>query len=127
MHRTVRRRRGVHAHSRGAGRLCREAGGERLVALLERHAPTWLAQMPALLSDDAVVSLQRKVAGATRERMLREMGEALEALTAEQPLVLWLEDLHWSDVSTLELLNMLARRREPARLMVIGSYRPVDV
>ena len=33
----------------------------------------------------------------TRERMLREMGEALDALTAQAPLVLVLEDLHWSD------------------------------
>src|SRR5262249_44525385 len=42
-------------------------------------------------------------------------------------LVLWLEDLHWSDASTLELLSLLARRCEPARLLVIGTYRPVDV
>ena len=47
-------------------------------------------------------ALQRKVQGATRERMLREMAEALDAITAERPLVLWLEDLHWSDVSTLD-------------------------
>ena len=42
--------------------------------------------------------------------MLREMAEALFALTAEQGLVLVLEDLHWSDTSTLELLAYLARR-----------------
>src|SRR5262249_6066363 len=54
-------------------------------------------------------------------------GEAVEAITAERPLVLCLEDLHWSDTSTLELLSVLARRREPARLLVIGTYRPVDV
>ena len=38
-----------------------------------------------------------------------------------------LEDLHWSDYSTLDLVAYLARRRDPARLMVIGTYRPVDV
>ncbi len=54
-------------------------------------------------------------------------GDAIDALTAERPLVLWLEDLHWSDASTVELLALLARRREPARLLVIGTYRPVDV
>jgi len=51
------------------------------------------------------------------------MGEAIEAITAEHPLVLVLEDLHWSDASTVELLSLLARRREPARLLVIGIYR----
>ena len=48
--------------------------------------------------------MQRAVQGTTRERMLRELAEALEVLTAEQPLMLVLEDLHWSDASTVELL-----------------------
>ena len=71
--------------------------------------------------------LQRKTQGATRERMLRELAEAVEQLTAERPLVLWLEDLHWSDASTLDWLAFVARRRESARLLIIGTYRPVDV
>src|SRR6185503_6391197 len=60
-------------------------------------------------------------------RMLRELAEALEVITTERPLVLVLEDLHWSDVSTLDLLSMLARRQEAARLLIIGTYRPVEV
>ena len=59
--------------------------------------------------------------------MLRELAEALEVITAERPLVLILEDLHWSDVSTLDLLSMLARRQETARLLIVGTYRPVEV
>jgi predicted ATPase len=48
-------------------------------------------------------------------------------MTVEQPLVLVREDLHWNDRATLDLLAWLARRREPARLLVMGTYRPVDV
>ena len=59
--------------------------------------------------------------------MLRELAEALEALTRSIPLVLVLEDLHWSDVSTVNLLTYLAQRRDPARLLVLGTYRPADV
>jgi predicted ATPase len=109
------------------GELCREADGERLVGLLERHAPTWLAQMPALLAPAAHEALVRRTLGTTRERMLREIAEALEASTAEQPLALALEDLHWGDASTLDLLNFLARRRQRARLLVLCTYRPVEV
>jgi predicted ATPase len=109
------------------GRLCRGPDGKRLIGLLEKHAPTWLVQMPALLSDAKLRALQSKVQGATKDRMLREMAEAVEALTAEHLLVLVLEDLHWSDYSTLELLSALARRREAARLLVLGTYRPIDV
>jgi predicted ATPase len=59
--------------------------------------------------------------------MLREFAEALEILTIETPLVLILEDLQWSDYATLDLLSWLARRREPARLLLLGTYRPVEV
>jgi predicted ATPase len=76
----------------------------------------WLLQMPSLVSDSDRELLNRGVSGATRERMLREMGEALEALTAEMPLVLILEDLHWSDYSTLDLISYLARQRQPLTL-----------
>ena len=97
------------------------------MTLLHQHAPTWLVQMPALLDTAELEALQRRTHGATRERMLRELAEALEVITPERPLVLVLEDLHWSDVSTLDLLSMLARRHEPARLLILGTYRPVEV
>src|SRR6266545_783524 len=109
------------------GRLCGAPRSERLLALLYQRAPTWLVQMPWLLSPTDRSTLQRELLGATQERMLREMAEAFEVLTADTPLVLVLEDLHWSDYATLDLLALLARRREPARLMVLGTYRPVDI
>jgi DNA-binding winged helix-turn-helix (wHTH) protein/predicted ATPase len=109
------------------GRLGREAEGGRIVERLKRHAPTWLVQLPALLSDEELEAVQRRALGATRERMLRELTEGLDALSADAPLVLVLEDLHWSDSATIELLAMLARRREPSRLLVVGTYRPADV
>jgi predicted ATPase len=59
-------------------------------------------------------------------RMLRELTEALDAVTTEHPLVLVLEDLHWSDRATLEWLAYVARRPDPARLLILGTYRPVD-
>ncbi|MBV8362304.1 MAG: AAA family ATPase [Deltaproteobacteria bacterium] len=109
------------------GRLCREPGGGRLVELLDKHAPTWLVQMPALLVAAQWRELQGRVAGATRARMLGELVEVMEVISHERPLVLRLEDLHWSDYSTLEWLSLLARRQEAARLLVLGTYRPVEV
>jgi predicted ATPase len=55
------------------------------------------------------------------------MGEFIEALGAEMPLILTLVDLLWSDPSTVDLLSLLAARREPARLLVIGTFRPVEM
>jgi DNA-binding winged helix-turn-helix (wHTH) protein len=109
------------------GLLCRQPGGGQLIETLYRYAPTWLVQMPPLVSDTEFEALQRKVQGAARERMLRELAEAIEAFTADRLLILALEDLHWCDYSTLDLLGVLARRRELARLLIIGTYRPADV
>lgn len=105
-------------------RSCRGPRGEDLVRALDQHAPLWLAQMPALVGPSRLRVLQRRAAGATRERMLRELTDALEAVAAASPFVLWLEDLHWADVSTVDWLASFARRPERVRLLVIGTYRP---
>src|SRR4029434_5849976 len=87
----------------------------------------WLVQLPGLLPDTELERLQRQVEGANAARMLRELAEALEVLTAEEPLVVVLEDLQWSDRSTVEALAYVAQRRGPARLLVLGTYRPVEM
>jgi hypothetical protein len=81
------------------GRLCRGPGGQELVALLVQQAPIWLVQMPGLVRAADPETLRRRIGEAMRERMLREMAEALELLTTRQPLVLVLEDLPWSNPS----------------------------
>jgi tetratricopeptide (TPR) repeat protein len=111
----------------GLTRLSREPGGEPLLEILHRLAPTWLVQMPSLVSAEDRVRLQGQVQGATRDRMLREMAEALEVMSADGPLALFIEDLHWSDPSTLELIAAIARRSAPARLMIVGTYRPAEM
>jgi tetratricopeptide (TPR) repeat protein len=107
-------------------RMCRAAGGDDLIEFLARCAPTWLVQMPWLLSSGKLEGSQRAVLGATRDRMLREMVESVEILTTGKPMLLVLEDLHWADYSTLDLIARLAHRQEPARLLIVGTYRPGD-
>jgi DNA-binding winged helix-turn-helix (wHTH) protein/predicted ATPase len=108
------------------GQMGRTPDGPQLVALLRQQAPSWLLQLPALLPPVEYEALQRYAGGTTRERMLRELAEAMEALTAVRPCVLVLEDLHWSDTATIEWLAYVGRRRGPARLLVLGTYRPVE-
>jgi predicted ATPase/DNA-binding winged helix-turn-helix (wHTH) protein len=105
--------------------LCRGPETAQVLACLRRYAPNWLLQLPGLLPPDEHDELQRRIHGSPRARMLRELVNALEMLTAEQGLVLWLEDLHWADVSTLTLIDYLARWRQPARLLLIATMRPL--
>jgi DNA-binding winged helix-turn-helix (wHTH) protein len=108
-------------------RLCRAPGGDRAAAILRRRAPTWMAPLHGLQGTAGWELAPQEILGATPERMLRECAEAIEILTADAPLVLVLEDLHWSDYSTLDLVSALARRRDPARLLLLATYRPVEV
>lgn len=109
------------------GNLCRGPEGDSVVRILAAQAPTWFVQFPALVNRQQRETMQREIQGATRQRMLREISEALETITSERPLVLVLEDLHWVDPSTVDLISALARGRGTAKLMVIGTYRPVDM
>jgi DNA-binding winged helix-turn-helix (wHTH) protein len=109
------------------GRLMNGADGKTVQRTLARQAPTWLVQFPSLLTAEELESLQNAIFGATRERMLREICEALEALTASEPLILIVEDLHWADHSTLDLISAIARRRGTAKLMLLGTFRTVEV
>jgi predicted ATPase/DNA-binding winged helix-turn-helix (wHTH) protein len=109
------------------GQLCQGSQGESVVQILATHAPTWLAQFPVFINSKQREILQREIRDATHERMLREIGEALETISTEKPSLLVLEDLQWVDLCTVDLISALARRRAPSKLMLIGTYRPVDV
>lgn len=106
--------------------LLRKPEAAGLVERMQRCAPTWMAQFPWLMPTGAGEAVPVERPGATRERMLRELCAALELGSTEMPIVLILEDLHWSDPSTVALLSYLGQRRAPARLLVVGTYRPVD-
>ncbi|WP_374404583.1 AAA family ATPase [Niveibacterium sp.] len=51
----------------------------------------------------------------------------IRAITAEQPLVIFLDDLQFSDASSLNLIRWLASARELTRLLFIGAYRSNEV
>jgi len=99
------------------GRLARRSESAS-IEILRRRAPSWLAQLPAFA--DAV---RAKRSAPTREQLVEELADALEALATERPLVIVLEDLHWSDHATLGLLSALAQRSEAAMLLIVSTIR----
>jgi tetratricopeptide (TPR) repeat protein len=107
--------------------LARPPRVERLVKLMRRAAPMWLAQMPWLIDETEAVALRESLRGVRAERMPRELARLIVELTEQLTLILVLDDLHWSDPSTVDLITLLAQRSEPARLLVIGTYRPAEV
>src|SRR5437870_9637451 len=62
-----------------------------------------------------------------RWRLFQAVTGFLRAASTVQPLLLVLEDLHWADRGTLDLLVHLSRNLAGARLVVVGTYRDVEV
>jgi DNA-binding winged helix-turn-helix (wHTH) protein len=108
------------------GALCRGRSGDRVIDMFAKHAPAWLVQLPGFVPRERFHDLQRHAAGATPARLICELAEALEVLSVDVPVVLVLEDLQWSDPSMAALLAFLGSRRKPARLLIIGTYRPEE-
>lgn len=78
----------------------------------------------------AVFARKAALAGGSAphpNRILEEYAEVLLRLAAERPLLLVLDDLHWSDVSSAALLFHLGRRIHNGRILIVGTYRPEDV
>jgi DNA-binding winged helix-turn-helix (wHTH) protein/tetratricopeptide (TPR) repeat protein len=106
---------------------CAGPNGALLLKALRNRAPTWLAQMPAFLNAEDRTVFQNEIFGATRERMLREFCDLMEVVSEQNPWIIILEDLHWSDFATLDVLSRFARRGRKASILILASYRPIDV
>jgi predicted ATPase len=106
--------------------LCAAQDGEAACRILARMAPAWLARgwEP---EENAPSALRPPIRERpqVQERLLGDLCAALEELSANRPLILIFEDLEWADESTLNLISALARRRAPARLMVLATHRPL--
>jgi predicted ATPase len=99
------------------GQVCSSSCGDASSRILARMAPAWLAAL-GRASDSVSDS---RTASAPDGRTLSDLCVALEELTDETPLILAFEDLQWADGATLDLISALARRRAPARLMVLAT------
>jgi DNA-binding winged helix-turn-helix (wHTH) protein/tetratricopeptide (TPR) repeat protein len=109
----------------GLGDLCREYAD--LAAIMRATAPTWLLQLPWLITEAERAAFARELVGVSQERMMREFHELVARFTDRQPLLFVTEDLHWCDQATLRLMDHFARQRGPARLMWVGSFRLTQV
>ena len=66
-------------------------------------------------------------AGLTRQQMFGTVLGLLAELSAHGPVLLVLEDLHWADASTRDLLTFLLRMLHGERIAIIGTYRTDDL
>jgi len=98
-------------------------GGDQLTELIRQHAPSWQAHLLPTNNGTEAGTVARDHGHGP---MVRELIALLNAMTEEMPVVLALQDLHWSDPSTIDLVVALAQQRRLTRLLVIVTLRPAD-
>ncbi|MFF4652303.1 ATP-binding protein [Streptomyces sp. NPDC001380] len=102
-------------------RLHRELGGE-----LEQAADGREGSLARLLPDFGEAAPESSDEYG-RARLFEHTARLFERLAADRTLVLAVEDLHWSDRSTRELLAYLVRTLHSARVVVVATYRTDDL
>ncbi|RBQ18372.1 helix-turn-helix transcriptional regulator [Spongiactinospora rosea] len=70
---------------------------------------------------------EEPVGGLTQQRLFGQVLALLSDLSAEQPVLFLLEDLHWADRSTRDLLVFLTRMLQSERVCLAGTYRTDDI
>jgi len=96
--------------------------------VMKQCAPGWYVQVaPVSEEDSSAARMLADTRSGSAERLMREMGVLLHELSRSRPVVLFLDDVHWADVSTIDLLGYLAPKIAQLRVLLLVTYRPTDL
>lgn len=115
-----------------------EKSGSRwseLRELASELAPAWIGAIPvagSIISASMTTALELKKSGtataaASEEALFFQYTEMFFAVAAKQPVILFIDDLHWADSASVSLLNHIARQIKDKPVLIIGTFRPADV
>jgi predicted ATPase/tRNA A-37 threonylcarbamoyl transferase component Bud32/type II secretory pathway predicted ATPase ExeA len=108
--------------------LLHPQSGLSFSSLMKAVAPTWYALVNTDSGESSSNGETREAAPATsQERMKREFGALAQELSRTQPLIIFIDDIHWADISTIDILNYLAGRFTDMRVLILATFRPSDM
>lgn len=90
-------------------------------SLAVTNDPAWLQQLASLTTPNQPKQDQ---GGIDQSALFEMYTRVLQRIAQQHPLILVVEDLHWTDSGSLSLLFHLGRRLAGQRIWVIGTYRP---
>jgi predicted ATPase len=102
--------------------------GAAVARVMKVVAPTWYAQVvPLAAEDSSFARVLEQAKAVSQERLKRELGAFLQEVSRLRPLLLFLDDLHWADASTVDLLAYVGSKCAALRLLTVLTYRPTDL
>jgi predicted ATPase len=103
-------------------------GGAAAAQAMKLLAPSWYVQLAPLGGEDrSLTGVMAEAREASQERRKRELGVFLHEVSRQRPVVVFLDDMHWADPSSVDLLAYLCSRCAGWRLLVVVTYRPSDL
>jgi serine/threonine protein kinase len=107
--------------------LLHSSSGDSASRIMRTLAPSWFLELaPAQRQDSSMIRLADSKA-TSQERLKREFVAFLQELCRHRPLLLTLEDVHWIDTSTVDLLSYVTSRIESLPLLIVVTYRPGEM
>src|SRR5262249_27260982 len=97
-----------------------------LPRVMKAPAPSWYVQL-ATSHDGSVERLIRESPAVSQERMKRELAIFLQEVSSSSPLVLFFDDLHWADASTVDILAYVGTKLASMRLLIVAAYRSSEM
>jgi len=94
--------------------------------LMQQHAPNWYAQVAPALQTVAQGKAPQ-VQAASQERLKRELNAFFREVCRLRPLVVFLDDVHWVDASTVDILSYVANQMNTAQMLILATYRPAEL
>jgi predicted Ser/Thr protein kinase len=102
--------------------------GASVAQAMKLLAPIWYVQLAPLAADDPLLARALGEAKeASQERRKRELGVFLREVSRQRPLVVFLDDVHWADPSSVDLLSYLGSKCAELRFLLVLTYRPSDL
>ena len=102
--------------------LLKDDPGGALHSAFDRHAPSWRRQLAPFDTGPGATPPP-----PSQERLKRELVAFLAEISGTTPLVLFIEDIHWADASTVDLLAYAVTRLGSHRLLTIITFRPSEL
>jgi predicted ATPase/DNA-binding winged helix-turn-helix (wHTH) protein len=90
------------------------AGEAAISGVMQKTAPSWHRE------------ISHTGSGSSR-KMRRELLDFCKQMASSHPLMIVIDDFHWADIGSVDLLSFLATRLESTRTVVIVCYRPVEI
>jgi len=116
---------GKHAVKFDLKRLITEAAPSLLSLIPGYGTAAWIIAEGAVGIRDAMGGGEQKTA-ASQQQIFQQYANLLSKISERHPLVLFLDDMHWADASSCNLLFHLSRHIADKKLFIVATYRVED-